>query len=414
MKNIGMVAIITLLTVLSCPLLAIENALDQLLTAQMQKYEVDIQNTYLEYQKIYYEKKSSLAELRAFEDIISVYVAQILELYDTLTLSGFGEMENSRDIVARALIYRALVYLEKAPLNITYYEKACYDYYTALDMFRDVEGIPVIFKELPYELYVGNTEMNRFVDVLDKKGNEIYNFGKVQLKLRNFKITSDLNVEDLEFRQIKSGQFRNSYTYDSAEELIKKAFRDVIGKEGESTTLLALPEGSYYIRSRSNQKSQAQYMMSTIYVRANQQHEYIIEPLADWIILYENPNTRKLKFNAADKLSKNDLANKKFVSANRTIDMAKLVALEEKVNSCYEKVDVEKIFNLNDSWIKNKFSSLVADVIYSYSLSAKIYNNWSPWMTAWLIARDITQKHSPNSEVPTELIRFVYEVLKII
>jgi hypothetical protein len=103
-------------------------SLDRILIPQMENYESDIQSTYREYQKIYYEKKSSLAELRAFEDIISVYVAQILEIYETLSLSGLGKLETPRDIAARALIYRALIYLEKAPLNLEYYEKACYDY----------------------------------------------------------------------------------------------------------------------------------------------------------------------------------------------------------------------------------------------------------------------------------------------
>ncbi len=40
--------------------------IDRILIPQMQLYESDIQSTYREYQKIYYEKKSSLAELRAF------------------------------------------------------------------------------------------------------------------------------------------------------------------------------------------------------------------------------------------------------------------------------------------------------------------------------------------------------------
>ena len=84
-------------------------SLDRILIPQMEKYEFDIQNTYREYQKIYYEKKSSLAELRAFEDIISVYVGQLLEIYETLSLSGFGKLEAPRDIAARALIYRDLI-----------------------------------------------------------------------------------------------------------------------------------------------------------------------------------------------------------------------------------------------------------------------------------------------------------------
>lgn len=390
----------------------LEQTLDQILTPQMQKYENDIQSTYLEYQKIYYEKKSSVAELRAFEDIISVYVTQILELHKTLSLSGFADLETPRDIVARALIYRALIYLEKAPLNVMYYEKACYDYYSALNMFKGVEDIPVIFKQLPYKLFVGNTEVHRLIDVIDRKGNELYNFGKVELKLRNFKITTDLKAEDLEFVQFKPGPGKAKYTFINAEQLIKDAFREMIEKEGKSSTFLSLPEGSYYIRSKSKKRSMNYYLMSTLYVRANQQHVYIVEPLADWVIMYEQPTTRKLSFVAAN-TDRGELKNTKN-NPKKTEDMAKLIALEDAINSCMDSVNTESMFNLGDTWIRSKFSSLVADVIYSYSQTAKLYNTWSPWMVSWIIAKEVTHKHSPDNEVPTELIKLIYQVLKTI
>jgi hypothetical protein len=218
--------------------------IDRILIPQMQLYESDIQSTYREYQKIYYEKKSSLAELRAFEDVISIYVSQILEVYETLSLSGFGQMETPRDIAARALVYRSLIYLEKAPLNPEYYEKACYDYYAALSMFDNSEKIPAIFKRLPDPILVGANEFTRLIDVIDHKGSDLYAFGKVELDLRNFKITTNLDIDDMEFIRIECPPDKKKYTYYFAEERIKDTFKKVLANEARSSTFLALPEGS--------------------------------------------------------------------------------------------------------------------------------------------------------------------------
>ncbi|MDZ7377256.1 MAG: hypothetical protein ONB13_11640, partial [candidate division KSB1 bacterium] len=222
-------------------------SLDRILLPQMERYENDIQNTYREYKKIYYEKKSSLAELRAFEDIISIYVSQLLEIYETLSLSGYGNLDRPRDIAARALIYRALIYLEKAPLNLEYYEKACYDYYQALAMFESSDAIPAIFKKLPNPVLVGAKEYTRLIDVIDFKGSDLYAFGKVNLNLRNFKITTNLDIDEMEFMRVASPSDKMKYTYLLAEDRIKDTFKKVLVNDGRSSTFLALPEGSYFI-----------------------------------------------------------------------------------------------------------------------------------------------------------------------
>ena len=174
MKKWHYLILIIIISLSSCSI-CFGQHMDSKLIPQMENYELDIQNTYREYQKIYYERKSSLAELSAFEDIISIYVSQILEIFETLSLSGFDNLEIPRDIAARVLVYRALIYLEKAPLNVEYFEKACYDYYTALDMFENAgENIPAIFKRLPNPILVGNHEYTRLIDVIDCKGTELY------------------------------------------------------------------------------------------------------------------------------------------------------------------------------------------------------------------------------------------------
>lgn len=391
-------------------------SLDRILIPQMENYESDIQNTYREYQKIYYEKKSSLAELRAFEEVISIYVSQILEIYETLSLSGLGELETSRDIASRALIYRALIYLEKAPLNREYYEKACYDYYRALAMFNNVDTIPALFKRLPNPILVGANEFNRLIDVIDHKGSELYAFGKVNLNLRNFKITTDLEIDDIEFVRSECPHDKKKYTYNSTENLIKDSFKKMLMNDGQSSTFLALPEGSYFIRPKTQKNNSRHFFLSALYVRANQQHNYIVEPLVDWFIMYENPSTRIPKF------SKLELNNKSSVKGNGNHQkrnknneaMEKISALSEIVNTCLEKVDSKLIFNIKDTWIRNKFANTVAEIIFSHIETLSYHNSWSPWMLSWIIAKEITHNFSPETEVPTELIKLVHHCLKTI
>ncbi|MFZ5516029.1 MAG: hypothetical protein ACOY90_05295 [Candidatus Zhuqueibacterota bacterium] len=394
--------------------------LDQILIPKMESYELDIQNTYREYQKIYYEQKSSLAELRAFEDIISVYVSQILEIHETLTLSGFSNLESPRDIAARALIYRALIFLEKAPLNVHYYEQACYDYYKALAMFEGAsDKVPALFKPSPNPVKVGNKEYTRLIDVIDNNSSELYAFGKVELNLQNFKITTNLNIDDLEFFRVESPIDKKKYTYLQAEKLIKEAFRNELSQSGSGNIFLALPEGSYIIRSKSRNSSSRYTYLSAIYVRANQQHNYIVEPLMDWFIAYENPTTSKPQFirpnaqhespgqgNGYDKRDKPRTGKR-----DKDARLESIEYLSGIVDSSLAKVDVSQIFNLRDAWIRSKFASTVAEVMLNHIESLTYYNCWSDWMLAWIISQDVTQKFSPETEVPTELIKMVYMTL---
>jgi hypothetical protein len=393
--------------------------LDRILIPQMERYESDIQSTYREYQKIYYEKKSSLAELRAFENVISIYVSQILEVYETLSLSGFGELDTPRDIAARALVYRSLIFLEKAPLNPEYYEKACYDYYNALAMFDNIESIPAIFKRLPEPVLVGANEFNRLIDVIDHKGSDLYAFGKVRLNLRNFKITTNLDIDNIEFVRIECPPDKKKYTYYSAEPLIKETFKKVLSDEGQSSTFLALPEGSYFIRPKTQSASRHIYL-SAIYVRSNQQHNYFVEPLVDWFIMYEDPSTRKPKYakiagSAVENEIKGNGKDENKISSGSSKKgkaMEKILALSQLVNSSLDRVDSNAIFNLKDPWIRNRFATTAAEIIYAHVETINYYNCWSRWMLAWIIAKEITNKFSPESIVPTELIKLVHEVLK--
>jgi len=100
---------------------------------RMRHHEHNILNAYLEYQKLYYEDKSRIHELRAFEELLTVYINQVMEIYETLNLSE-RKNEIPRDIASRALVFKNLMFLEKAPLNVEYYEKSCYEYYEALNL----------------------------------------------------------------------------------------------------------------------------------------------------------------------------------------------------------------------------------------------------------------------------------------
>ena len=121
------------------------------LVDRMRQHENNILRTYLEYQKLYYEDKARLHELKAFEDLLTVYIDQVREIYETLNLSG-KNVQITRDIAACALIFKALRYLEKAPLITEYYEKACYEFYEALRIYEGTMEQPVIYKDMQKEI----------------------------------------------------------------------------------------------------------------------------------------------------------------------------------------------------------------------------------------------------------------------
>ena len=190
--------------------------------------------------------------------------------------------------------------------------------------------------------------------------------------------------------------------------------------DGRSSTFLALPEGSYFIKPRSKGKTARHVFLSALYIRANQQHDYLVEPLVDWFIMYENPDTKKPKFTQSitDNLStvegngRNSKRIQKSRGSNKNNEMERLIILNEVTNSCLDKVDSNLIFNIKDAWIRNKFTNTVSEVIYRHVQTLNYHNCWSKWMLSWIIAKEVTEEFSPETEVPTELIKLVYQCLK--
>jgi len=419
-KNIWTILLfISVLMTISGEMIQAQSIEDKL-TPRMQAYEYDIENTYSEYQKLYYVKKSSEAELRAMEEVISVYVDQILKIYDTLLLSGTNSYFEARDIATRSLIFRALTHIEKAPLNPHHYELACYDYYKALDLYKNKKEIPVIYKPLPRELWIGNRRYDRLIDLLNDKGKDLFSFGKVGFSFRNFQVTSDMNANDLVFMRFKSSQKTMKYTLDKAENKIKTAFKNALKEKENTSFYLALPEGSYFIRYYSD-LNPLNVQLATIYVQANQEHKYTVEPISDWIILYEEPQNKRPDF---QKIKQNWALNNGSGTSNITFDFMKLAKGDKKqhaalmklmneiVKKSMDEVELNLIVDLNDPWFRNRFVEISAEIIIKYSVSSKYYNNWSIWHLAWEIASEITATVSPGRQVSTEMIELIHSILK--
>ncbi|MCI0514020.1 hypothetical protein L0128_12465 [candidate division KSB1 bacterium] len=394
-------------------------SIEDKLTPRMLAYEYDIESTYSEYQKLYYEKKSSEAELRALEQIISVYVDQILKIHNTLILSGTSNLYEARDIAARALIFRALTHIEKAPLSPFHYELACYDYYEALELYRHTREIPVMYKPLPRELWIGNKRYDRLIDLMNEKGKELFAFGRVEFIFNNFKVTSDMNANDLIFMRFKSSQTNMKYTFNLAEDKIKQAFKDALKEKENTTFYLALPEGSYFIRYQSN-LSPLNVQLATIYVRANQQQKYVVEPISDWIILYEEPSNRRPDFKEIQqRIGTTALSNTpltfdfmKLTKGDEKQKNALLKIVSEIVKKSMEEIELNLMFDLNDPWFRTRFIEISSDIIIKYAASDQYYNNWSNWHLAWEIATDITATVSPGRAVSTEMIQLIHSILQ--
>lgn len=140
------------------------------LEKQMIEYERDVVQAYHEIQKYLLETHLNQAELIAFEQLMSVYVERIFEIHSTLRrLKGYT-LETYRAVVSRALIIRALTLLERADRYPKNYKLACQDYQKALLLYKHNSTVPIMNKQLPYEIWIGRKLYTRLVDLLDDRG----------------------------------------------------------------------------------------------------------------------------------------------------------------------------------------------------------------------------------------------------
>ncbi|MFQ5604794.1 MAG: hypothetical protein ACE5HS_16105 [bacterium] len=396
---------------------------------RMRQHENYILRSYLEYQKLYYEDKARIHELKAFEDLLTVYIDQVMEIYETLNLSN-EDIQVPRNIAARALIFKALMYLEKAPLNHEYYEYACYSYYKALNLYSGSDDPPVLFKDLPQQIQSGDKFYYRLIDILDDKGQGLHAFGKVIISFRNFRVTANFDPQQIELIKIEDDPAtRGIYTYNLAESRIIKSFEEVFRKGREVEQYVALPHGTYILRLNHGSKSDYT-ALTRFYVRANQEQKHIMEPLADWLILYENPTSKRpdfYKFRRTVKISDNNLAASNGFEANGSDDndenknalpappqslSKKEMLVAEIVSEYLGKYEVKLMFDLNDPEIKGKAIEIIAKSIVEYVESEAFYNEWNVWTVSWDIAKKVREIISPGSLIPIELLELIYGVIK--
>ncbi len=399
------------------------------LVNRMQQHENDIVNTYLEYQKLYYEDKSRVNELRAFEDLLTVYISQVMEIYETLSLNE-KRMQTPRDIAARALIFKALMFLEKAPLNPEYFEKACYEYYEALNLYKNTDDAPVIFKDLPQTIQSGDKVYYRLMDILDDKGKGLFDFGKVIVSFRNFRVTANFDPQMIELIKVEDDGLtpKSANTYQLASPRIVTAFDEVFRRAREVDTYVALPEGTYILRLNSpNHNNRSYTPLTRFYVSANQEQFHILEPLADWIILYENPTSKRPDFykfrraNQGDSASlgssfgftehsngsavKNNFSQPSGAASNHEQLVAEIVAVY------LPQLDIKLMFDLNDPQIRDNAIQIISRSVVEYVESRAFYNEWNLWTASWDISKKVREIISPGSLIPIELVELVYKVL---
>ncbi len=398
---------------------------------EMQRFERNAIATYRAYQWLFYEEKQSQNELLAFENLLGVYVKRLREAYETLSLIGNPSwVDRARDIAARAYIYRALTFLEKAPIDIRYFERACYDYYEAMQLYENTTAVPAVFKPLPERIRIGTDIYHRLIDLLDAKGRDLFSFGQVHLLLRNFKVTSDFNENHLTLtRYIKSGVDSVGYTYHLAEQKIKQAFRKAFQSDQPVDVYLALPAGVYYIRSTGDTPSE--YVdLATIYVQANQFISYIVEPIADWVIFYETPeyliqNQLASLDNAgtvdddpaAGELLANRIAGRVLEqqSENELSALGETIRerkkrIETLIEQQLERLSLHELEQLPIPRTRKEFITKVAQILENQKMGDYL-NSWNRWTTAWTLAKQTTDYLQPGGEVSSAMVRLIHAVL---
>ncbi len=144
--------------------------IDMKLEEQMISLERDVVRIYNELQKFLYITNDRGNELLAFESLITIYVDEILNLYDTFWRIKGTTLESQQNIAARGLIFRALTYLERAQEDGSNYHKACDDYTRALRLAQNEFNEPLLNTKIPHEVWVGRKLFTRLADLLDHRG----------------------------------------------------------------------------------------------------------------------------------------------------------------------------------------------------------------------------------------------------
>ena len=158
-------------SILFCMILSNIHAqtIDLKLEEQMVALQSDVIRSYIELQKFLNEDTRRGNELLAFESLITIYVNEILNLYDTLWRLNGTTLESHQYIAARSLIFRALAYLERVAENEVNYAKACEDYKRALLLAQNELKKPLLSTKLPFEVWVGKKLYTRLADLLDNR-----------------------------------------------------------------------------------------------------------------------------------------------------------------------------------------------------------------------------------------------------
>ena len=144
-------------------------AIEIKLEEQMVSLERDIVRVYNELQKFLQEDSRRGNELLAFESLITIYVDQVLDLYDTFWRIRGTTLESQQNTAARCLIFRALTFLERADEYHVNYEKACEDYKKALRLAQNDLKEPLLSTKLPHEVWLGRKLYSRLADLLDNR-----------------------------------------------------------------------------------------------------------------------------------------------------------------------------------------------------------------------------------------------------
>ncbi len=385
---------------------------DQVILNEMDSFEYNVTKIYREYQWLYYEEKQSAHELLAFEDVLGVYVKRLNEAYETMSLLGGEGIDQAQDITARALILRALTYLEKAPLDVTYFERACYDYYDALQLYENSENIPVIFKPLPEPLRIGMKTYTRLIDLLDEKGEDLFAFGQVHLSLRNFKVTSKLDVDAIELvRYSSQAKDTTYYTYKLAQQKLRDGFRTALQTSRPTDIYLGLPAGTYFIRSQKEQRMD--YVnLATIYVRPNQFIAYVVEPIADWLIFYETPENL-VKVNRDETQATAEADSAATTPRPRAVSTGGIPTTEHIagiIEAKMQAMSVDDLDLLPISRTRKEFVQGMAKIVAT-RIQGEYLTSWNRWTLAWNISKSVTEFFAARRAVSMPTIILTSEVL---
>lgn len=239
------------------------------------------------FQDVYFSQPEH-AELSHFQNLLSSYLEKIEEAYEIAKTQN-SITQNSTDFLAEAKAIRVLTYLSLADSDPTAFERAAYDYFDILDLYKDTDEPPILLRPLSKPIRFTDSTYVVLMKAIEDFGQDMNSFSRVILKFPTNHGFNSIELSKLSLAILEPKNKDATAQFSSANDRISKAVSNSQGDNSEILIPLALPPAIYYIKEGATSYN-IKNKLSRLYVREQNFHLYEIKKLNNRVIAIENPS----------------------------------------------------------------------------------------------------------------------------